>query len=53
MCMSCAKYVCLGGCATPTLAFIFLFFFFLNLYFGVRDSSIDLESNLCKLQHCK
>ena len=51
MCMSCAKYVCLGGCTTPTLAFIFLFFF--NLYFGVRDSSIDLESNLCKLQHCK
>ena len=50
MCISCAKYVCLGGCATPTLAFIFLFF---NLYFGVRDSSIDLESNLCKLQHCK
>ena len=51
MCMSCAKYVCLGGCATPTLAFIFLLFFY--LYFGVRDSSIDLESNLCKLQHCK
>ena len=36
MCMSCAKYLCLRGCATPTL-FYFPFFYF---YFGVRYTSI-------------
>ena len=36
MCMSCAKYLCLRGCAAPTL-FVFLFF---NFYFGVRDTSV-------------
>ena len=39
MCISCAKYLCLGGWATPTIfLFYFLSLFFFN--FGVRYTGI-------------
>ena len=44
MCMSCAKYLCLRGCATPTL-YYFGFFFF-HFYFDARDTSIVSNSSI-------
>ena len=55
-----AKWEALCAWAAPNIfvlgdvpLLLLLLFSFFYLYFGVRDSSIDLESNLCKLQHCK
>ena len=40
MCMNCAKYLCLRGCATPTLYYFGFFFLF-----DTRDTSIVSHSS--------
>ena len=42
MCMSCAKYLCLRGCATPTL----YYFVFFSFFFDARDTSIISNSSI-------
>ena len=43
MCMSWAKYLCLRGCANPTL---YYFVFFFHFYFDASDTSIVSNSSI-------